>query len=240
MLAAVVQLAMAVPSFRAGGTFGLAATSSATAAPAVLFVTEALKIQGETGGKTPPRADGSCACPVHPARSFCPLHRTPGQCDEASHKPCKHGGHCAPAPPHAGGVPVSTMNHSVTVDSNGGTVVLTVQAKYESCKNQQRPPSTINTINTWSNVSRMGPPGAPQSLYSPSSKRAKVSELPSFTFCVHPEILFYFKNLESAGVLFCHLLSIRHLLFCCCICCMLSLAASGYQAQCPLSARTVS
>jgi hypothetical protein len=143
------------------------------ASATVLFVTEAIQIQGEKSGGTPTNMDGSCACPGHPTRTFCPLDSTKGQCDKASHKPCKHGGHCAPAPPQLG-LPVSTSNPSITVDSNG-TVVLIAQTNIQTHKNQQRPFTTISMVSsktngrTWSNVTQMGPPGAPQSVFSKSS-----------------------------------------------------------------------
>lgn len=146
----------------------------------VVFITEALRVQGEerAPGGTPTRPDGSCECPGHVGRSFCPLDSTPGQCDRPTHKPCKRGGHCAPPPPHYtpnGLLPVSTMNPSITVTDNG-TVILIVQAEFLAYKNQQRPMPNINMLSStdngrsWSNVSKMGPPGAPGSLYSPSSK----------------------------------------------------------------------
>ena len=49
------------------------------------------------------------------------------------------------------------------------------QANIETYKNEQRPESTINMVSsrtngrTWSNITQMGPPGAPQACYSPSS-----------------------------------------------------------------------
>ena len=146
----------------------------------VLFVTEALRVQGEGAhapGRTPTRPDGSCPCPGHVGRSFCPLDSSPGQCDQPTHKSCKLGGHCAAAPPEhtPNAVPISTMNPSVTVTENG-TVILMVQAEFLAYKNQQRPIPNINMISStdngrsWSNVSKMGPPGAPGSLYSTSSK----------------------------------------------------------------------
>ena len=39
-------------------------------------------------------ADGSCPCPSHAGRTYCPLDKTPGQCDKASHPPCQPGGIC--------------------------------------------------------------------------------------------------------------------------------------------------
>jgi hypothetical protein len=158
---------------------GRSAEAAGNVTAEVLFVTEATKVQGERSGGSPTRADGSCACPGHPTRSFCPLDGTPGQCDAATHKPCEHGGHCAPPPPDydhgPGALPISTMNPSIVVTENG-TVVLIVQMEFESYKGQQRPPPTVNMVSStdngrsWSNVSRMGPPGAPQGLYSPTSK----------------------------------------------------------------------
>lgn len=74
----------------------------------------------------------------------------------------------------ARGDTVSTMNPSITVDATG-RVVLIAQANIATYKNQQRPMTTIvmvsSTTNgrTWSNVTQMGPPGAPQAAYSPSS-----------------------------------------------------------------------
>jgi hypothetical protein len=47
---------------------------------------------------TAPQGDGSCPCPAHPGRTYCPLDKSPGQCEKASHPPCKRGGAC-PAPP---------------------------------------------------------------------------------------------------------------------------------------------
>ena len=103
----------------------------------VRWITEALKVQGEHAAATLP--DGSCACPGHPTRTFCPLDSTPGQCDRPSHGTCQHGGHCPPGPPAAGSsLPISTMNPSITVDSNG-TVVLIFQANWQMYKDQQRP-----------------------------------------------------------------------------------------------------
>ena len=150
------------------------ATTRRTTDATVLFVTDAIQVQGEKSTGTPTRADGSCTCPGHPTRTFCPLDSSPGQCDKPSHPPCKPGGHCAPAPPHVGKLPVSTMNPSITVDSNG-TVVLLAQTNIETYKGQQRPETTISMVSsttngrTWSQVTQMGPPGAPQSLYSRAS-----------------------------------------------------------------------
>jgi hypothetical protein len=57
--------------------------------------------------------DGSCPCPSHQGRTYCPLIKTPGQCDKASHPPCKPGGTCPPpAPPGPPGPPEC---HSVKV-----------------------------------------------------------------------------------------------------------------------------
>jgi hypothetical protein len=53
-------------------------------------------------GTLPPH---SCPCPSHPSRSYCPLDKTPGQCDKPTHPPCKAGGGgggaklCGPPPP---------------------------------------------------------------------------------------------------------------------------------------------
>lgn len=41
----------------------------------------------------------SCPCPSHSNRSYCPLDKTPGQCDKPTHEPCKAGGKCGPPPP---------------------------------------------------------------------------------------------------------------------------------------------
>jgi len=41
---------------------------------------------------------GGCPCQSHPGRTYCPLDKTPGQCDKPSHPPCEPGGAC-PAPP---------------------------------------------------------------------------------------------------------------------------------------------
>ena len=50
---------------------------------------------------------------IHRSR-YCPLDKTPGQCDKASHAPCKPGGTCPPpAPPGPPGTPEC---HSVNVD----------------------------------------------------------------------------------------------------------------------------
>jgi len=53
--------------------------------------------------------DGSCPCPHHKGRTYCPLVKTPGQCDKASHPPCKPGGTCPsgthPPPPPSNKIP---------------------------------------------------------------------------------------------------------------------------------------
>ena len=50
--------------------------------------------------------DGSCPCPAHSGRTYCPLDKTPGQCNKASHPPCKPGGTCpSPPPPGPPGAP---------------------------------------------------------------------------------------------------------------------------------------
>jgi hypothetical protein len=158
-------------------------TTTTSDAAEVLFITEAAKVRSEgverspasPGGSRPTRADGSCECPGHPSRSFCPLDSTPGQCDTATRKPCQHGGQCAPPPPDYGHSPGALLSTSVVITENG-TVVLIVQMEFESYTNQQRLPATINMVSStdigrsWSNISRMGPPGAPQALYSPTSK----------------------------------------------------------------------
>ena len=131
--------------------------AAAAATAEVLFVTEAIHVQGEKRAPTPTRADGSCDCPGHAGRTFCPLDSTPGQCDAPSHKPCKRGGHCAPPPPQPGALPISTMNPSITVDSDG-KIVLIAQANVMSYKSQQRPFTTLNMVSstnsgrTWGNV----------------------------------------------------------------------------------------
>jgi hypothetical protein len=163
--AAVAVVAAAAAPLRPGA-------STASTAAEVLFITEAVKIQGDDSAAA--RSDGSCACPGHPTRTFCPLDGTPGQCNKSAHAPCKPGGHCARPPEWGpGSLPVSTMNPSVVVTQNG-TVVLFIQAEVMTYKNQQRLFNRIYMVTSddrgrsWSTNFEMGP-AAPQALYAPSS-----------------------------------------------------------------------
>ena len=68
--------------------------------------------------------DGSCPCPSHQGRTYCPLIKTPGQCDKASHPPCKPGGTCPPPAPPGPPGPPECQSVKVTKQTSSAKCVL--------------------------------------------------------------------------------------------------------------------
>jgi hypothetical protein len=58
--------------------YSLIYISSSCIAVSLIIGNRIHPVQGEKHAPIPARADGSCACPGHPSRSFCPLDSAPG------------------------------------------------------------------------------------------------------------------------------------------------------------------